>query len=97
MAVLLSNESFIHLLMARYFPSSNKLSEAKYFLLELYTKTVFQAIIPVSKTVKVSTARKGKFKTLQHEMPNIELGIIHANKAIIRFKNKISLSFICTV
>ena len=48
-------------------------------------------------TAKVSTARKSQFKTLQCEMPEIELDTTRANGATICFGNKMSLSSISIV
>lgn len=92
MAVHLFNESFIHLLIAQDILLSNKTSIAQYFVLDQYSETVFQDIIFDISTAKVSTAGKIQFKTLQHEMPKIELDITHINEATIYFKNRLLLN-----
>ena len=97
MAAHLSNESFMHLLMAQDTLPSNKASTAQHFVLDQYAETVFQDIMPDTGAAKVSTAGKSQFKALQHEMLEIELYTTRANETTICFGSRILLSSIGTV
>ena len=62
MTVYLFNQSFIYLLMVQNTLPSNKGSIAQYFILDHYTETIFQSIIPDTSVAKVSIAAKSQFK-----------------------------------
>ena len=97
LAAHLSNKSFMHLLTAQDTLQSNEASTTQHFVLDQYAETVFQGIMSDTGAAKVSTVGKSQFKTLQREMPEIELDTIRANKATICFGSEMLLSSIGTV
>lgn len=91
------NKSFIYIFIAQDIFLFNKVGIAHHFIIDCYAEIIFQSIIPDISGAKVSTAEKSQFQALQYEILSVKLDTIYANKAILCFESKTSLSFIGTV